>query len=338
MKFQKAVRKASPMLLSLSGVSGSGKTYSSLKLAAGLAGPNGRVGFIDTENGRGSMYADSPGILADLPTGYAIGQLDPPYSPDRYIDCITTAEKDGISVLIIDSATHEWEGIGGCCEIAETNKLRGMPNWAKAKMLHKRFVNHCLSSNMHIVFCLRAREKVKIAKNADGREEVLPIGIQPIAEKNFVFEMTLSLQIDEHTHFASPIKVPEPLAHLFPGSKLLTREDGERIRCWNETGSALNPNEQLAKRSRVAAEQGMQVYKSFWSSLTPAQRKALAAEHEENKQTAEKADQVPTFGSEESPVEWPDSFDGAELIWNGKRYRFDESTGMYKPVESEVAA
>lgn len=297
MKFIKAVRRASPMLISLAGVSGSGKTYSSLTLGAGLAGSDGRVGFIDTENGRGSMYADSPGILSALPNGYEILPLEPDYSPDRYIECIVEAEKTGINVLIIDSATHEWEGIGGCCEIAETQKLRGMPNWAKAKMLHKRFINHCLSTNMHIIFCLRAREKVKVVKGANGKEEIIPIGIQPIAEKNFVFEQTVSLQIDEATHFANPIKVPEPLAHLFPGGKLLTKEDGARIRLWNETGSALDPHEQLAKRSRVAAEEGTKTYQEFWSSLTNAQRKALASVHGANKQTAENADNALEIGS-----------------------------------------
>lgn len=331
-QFARAVRKASPMLISLSGVSGAGKSYSALLLAAGLAGRDGRIGFIDTENGRGSMYADSPGIVQALPNGYDIGQLDPPFSPDRYIEAIQAAEKAEITVLVIDSATHEWEGIGGAAEIAETQKLKGMPNWSKAKMLHKRFMNHCLTSSMHIVFCLRAREKTKIVK-VNGKEEFVNIGIQPIAEKNFVFEMTVSLQLDEKTHFATPIKVPEPLAHLFPEGKLITREDGERIRLWNETGSALDPTEQLVKRSRAAAEQGKAKYREFIQSLTAEQKKRFpAAIHEENKKTAEQADQIPVFGSADQPVQWPDGFDGPECFWNGKHLRFDEQTGNYTEV------
>lgn len=253
MSFTRAIRKSSPMLVGISGVSGSGKTYSSLLLAAGLAGPNGRVGFIDTENGRGTMYADSPGIVAALPRGYQISQLDPSFAPERYIDRIAEAEKAGINVLVIDSTSHEWEGIGGCCEIAEIKKLRGMPNWALAKMQHKRFMNHCLSSNMHLIFCLRARDKVKIVK-IGGKDEIVPVGIQPIAEKNFMFEMTVSLQIDEHTHFATPIKVPDPLKALFPGGKMLTKQDGERMRQWNETGAAADPNERTDRRARALAE------------------------------------------------------------------------------------
>jgi hypothetical protein len=338
MEFRPAVRKASPMMIATSGVSGSGKTYGSLLLAAGIAGPTGKVGFIDTENGRGSMYADSPGIVKALPNGYLIAQLDPPFSPDRYIEAIVAAEKSGVSVLVIDSATHEWEGIGGCAEIAETQKLKGMPNWSKAKMLHKRFMNHCLTSNMHIIFCLRAREKTKIVK-VNGKEEFVNVGIQPIAEKNFVFEMTVSLHLDEKTHFASPIKVPEPLAHLFPEGKLITKEDGERIRQWNETGSALDPLEQLIKRSRTAAEQGRVKYREFVQSLTPDQKKRFPATiHEQNKKTAEEADQIPVFGSVEDTVQWPDDFSGPECYWNGKHLRFDDETGNYREVNASHAA
>jgi hypothetical protein len=301
--FTKAKRKACPMLLSISGVSGSGKTYSALLVAAGLAGDKGRVGFLDTENGRGEMYADSPGIVAALPNSYDYARLDPPFGPRQYIAAIEAAEQAGITVLVIDSGSHEWEGIDGCCEIAEKNKLRGMPNWSKAKMEHKRFMNHLLSTNMHIVLCLRAREKVKLVdveKNGTTKTEVVPIGIQPIAEKNFVFEMLVSLRVEEESHFAVPLKVPEPLAALFPDKHLLTKADGERIRLWNDTGSAMESGEQLRKRARAAAEQGMAAYKEFFTGLTTQQRKDMGdSAHQEYKYIAEQADLATTSDAAE---------------------------------------
>lgn len=45
--FRKAVRKGTPALISLWGVSGSGKTYSALTLARGLVGPEGTIGLIE---------------------------------------------------------------------------------------------------------------------------------------------------------------------------------------------------------------------------------------------------------------------------------------------------
>ena len=304
LEIRKAKRCAAPLLLSLSGTSGSGKTFSALLMGAGLAGPNGRVALIDTENGRGEMYADSPGIVKALPDGYGYLRMDPPFSPERYTECIAAVEQQGYQVCIIDSATHEWAGIGGCCEIAEKNLLGKMPNWAKAKMAHKRFVNHCLTSKMHLLFCLRAQEKVKVFKRGDAiitsianleenpqiadKDCIVPMGLQSVTEKSFVFEMTVSLMLAEHTHHAVPVKVPEPLVHLFPGRHLIAKEDGERIAQWNNTGSAMDPTEQLRKRARAAAGEGMEAYRAFFSALTPAQKKSI--NHEENKCIAAEAD------------------------------------------------
>ena len=290
LEFRKASRKSVPMLLSISGVSGSGKTYSALKLAAGLAGKTGKVGMIDTENGRGEMYADSPGIVQDLPDGFWYCRLDPPFTPRAYIEALKAAEAAGITVPIVDSVTHEWEGIGGCCEMAEERKLGNMPNWALAKMEHKRFVNYCLTSPMNIIFCLRAREKTKIVE-VGNKKEFVPVGIQPIAEKNFVFEMLVSLRVEEETHHARPIKVPEPLVDLFPGEALVNKEMGERIRGWNESGNPLDEFDQIAKRAKAEALNGVDAYRRYFQSLSKKQKAWLVKHgHEDNKFDAEQAD------------------------------------------------
>ena len=52
--FRKAERKKAKLRLGIVGPAGSGKTYSSLLIAAGLGG---RIALIDTENGSGDLYA-----------------------------------------------------------------------------------------------------------------------------------------------------------------------------------------------------------------------------------------------------------------------------------------
>ena len=288
--FKPAVRKKAPMIITVSGTSGSGKTYSSLLMAAGLAG-NGRVGMIDTENGRGSMYADAPGIKAAFPNGYDYLELSAPFSPTAYISAIDASEAAGHAVTVIDSGSHEWEGIGGCQEIAEKNKLGNRENWARAKKEHKRFVNRLLMAKSDIIICLRARDKVKIQK-VNGKEEVIPIGLQPICEKNFVFEATLSLMIEEKTHYASGVKVPEALVPIFGREHLITMADGAAIARWNEGGAVITDAERISKQARLAAEDGMEAYEKFFKSLTPAARKALteSGEHADNKHIALQAD------------------------------------------------
>jgi hypothetical protein len=298
MAFQivKAVRRRVPMLISMAGVSGSGKTYSSLLLAAGLAGPNGRVGFLDTENGRGSMYADSPGIKAALPNGYEIADMREPFAPSRYTDAIQDFVDAGFNVLVIDSGTHEWEGHGGCSEIAERNKRQGMDDWASAKKEHKRFMNRMLAQPIDIIFCLRAREQVEYTKNANGKAEVVKLGVQPVCEKNFIFEMTLSLLIEAETHRPILKKCPEPLLPLFDGpTPLVTKEMGTRIRDWCEggakTGGPQQTAEQLQQQALHYCQDGTASYASFFKSLTNEERKSLQPFHEDNKAKAKLVDE-----------------------------------------------
>jgi hypothetical protein len=307
-----AVREKVGLLMALFGPTGSGKTYSGLLLAAGIAGPDGLVGMVDAENKRGSLYADDPGIRAALPNGYKRVDLTAPYSPERYIKALQALERAGCTVGLIDSTTHEWAGEGGCCDIAEKKKLQGMPNWALAKQEHKKFMAYCLSSKMHIIFCLRAHEKVKIVKagdlvSPDGTERyeknsVIPIGMQPDTEKNLVFEVLISLRVDDKTHHAHPVKVPGMLKHVFPGGKLITKADGEAIRQWNETGGQADPTEKLRERARLAAGDGMKAYLAFFKSLTNAERQILVAtDHEKNKETADRADAPPADHIGEQP-------------------------------------
>jgi hypothetical protein len=181
--------------------------------------------------------------------------------------------------------------------------------WADPKIRHKKFVYYCLSTTMHLVFCLRAADKVKMFKRGEAiitrpgqetsdvtiaeKDIAVSLGLQPICEKRFAFEMLLSLVLDERTHCAAPIKVPEPLQPLFAGKHLIVKEDGERIREWNlAAGNAVSADEQLSKRARSAAEDGVAAYKAFFSGLTAAQRKSLGAVHEENKAIAERADAI----------------------------------------------
>ena len=309
LELRKASRKAVPLLISITSVSGGGKTYTALQLAAGLAAPGTRVGFIDTENGRGEMYADSPGIMASYPDGYDYIRLDPPFSPARYVEYVKALEEAKVSVGILDSASHEWSGIGGCCEVAENNPLGKMPNWSRAKMEHKRFVNHILSSGIHLILCFRGQEKVKIFKKGDRmvtgskipgdnawpiaeKDCIIPIGVQAVTEKSMIFEATLSLCLDEFTHFAVPTKVPEPLFAIFNGKRLITKEDGTKVRLWNETARALDPFEQVKKRARAAASEGKVAYRTYFDTLTVQQKDALRKSiHEELKMDAEMADQ-----------------------------------------------
>lgn len=269
--FQPAERKDVKALILLAGTSGSGKTYSAILMARGLVGPEGRIGFIDTESGRGSHYSNLAG-------GYAIAELHPPFTPHRYIEAVDAAEAAGYDALIIDSISHEWEGEGGCVELAEqielATKRPGLHCWAKPKSQHKKLINRLLRTRMHVIFCARAREKSVQVRNG-GKTEIVSAGIQPIVEKNFPFEMLLSATMDEASKVPLLTKCPEELLQAFPADARISIETGRKIAEWLSGGVAVDPEHQeVASAGREAARAGMIPLQDWWKTLSTDQQRA----------------------------------------------------------------
>lgn len=185
----------------------------------------------------------------------------------------------GVEVLVIDSGSHEYEGIGGVQDIAEAGNPR-LPNWNKAKGEHKKFMSALLASPMHIILCLRAREKAKPEKQiVDGREKTVYVdmGLQPIAEKNVMFEATISLMLHEQGIRQDVVKCPAALMDIMGrGAGYITMEDGTALRNWVDGAQRLDP---AVERSRgllsLAAEKGMQALQDQWLKLPKAHQKAI---------------------------------------------------------------
>jgi len=262
-----AERQGARLLIQLSGVSGSGKTYSALQLAYGLAGGDAnKVVGIDTENRRMSLNANI------LPDGARFRVLDffAPFSPARYVEAIDAACKAGAEVIVIDSVTHEWESEGGCEWIANQTRF---PDWKRAKAEHKRFMTHMLQSPAHIIACTRAREKVDFSDPKNPR----PLGIQPIQEKNFSFEATVSLMMHDQGRRQDALKCPADLqAILGRGDGYITAEDGAALRRWVDGGTTVDPKIERARGLLLnAAEGGVAALKAAWEATPKTVQRAL---------------------------------------------------------------
>lgn len=272
-QIRKAEKKGARLVIGLAGASGSGKTYTALLMAYGLVNGNAsKIGFLDAENKRGSLYAE----ILKKPDGstdhFLIGDLYAPFSPERYAKAIKEFETAGIEVLIIDSVTHEWEGLGGCEEIAYDTTFK-VADWKKAKREHKRFMNALLQSDMHIIVCLRAREKTLFT---DPKKPV-SIGMQPIQEKNFMFEMTASLMLSNEGRSHSVLKCPEELRPVIgKGSGFIGYNEGLFLRQWVD---GMKPESQLTERIKnkliLNTEQGLEHIKTCWNMLKPEQQKEV---------------------------------------------------------------
>lgn len=276
-----AVRGGSKAILGVAGVSGSGKTFTALKIARGMVSHPSKIGFLDTENKRGSLYAD----ILDGP--FMIADLYPPFSPKRYSQAIKEFQDNGVEVLVIDSVSHEWEGEGGCDDIANAPLQAGkkMANWVGAKREHKSFMNTLLQCNMNIICCIRAREKT------DFKDPSKPVslGIQPVCEKNFMFEMTASLLMENEGKKQTFLKMPSFLQPLFGnGSEYLGEKVGKGIIDWINTGEKEDPAiTKIKSEMLMACEFGLAGVIAIWNSLKPAQKKLLESHKNICKEAAE---------------------------------------------------
>lgn len=285
LQIRKAQRQGARLVFGLAGVSGSGKTYTALQLAYGLAnGDASKIGFLDTENRRGSLYADILKNKAGEIQPFLIGDLFAPFSPQRYIDALFEFQAAGVEVLIIDSVSHEWEGFGGCQEIA-TAKNPKFPDWKLAKAEHKRFINSMLASNFHMIVCIRAREKVEFIKERNeqtGKTEtvVRPLGLQPIQEANFMFEMTASVMMHDQGARHDVLKCPGELQSIFTGSGYIGAKQGLFIRKWVDgAAQTVDPAIESARNTlQMITEQGLTALQGAWEKTPKSIKTALGAE------------------------------------------------------------
>lgn len=276
---RKAKREGARLVIGISGISGSGKTRSAIELAYGMANYRAdKIGFLDTENKRGSLYAE---VLREHPTHptneeFYIGDLEPPFTPQRYAEAILEFQKAGVEILVIDSVSHEYEGTGGVLEMREPlpGKQGKRDNIAKSE--HKKFMNAMLQCNMHVIACVRAREKVEL-KNEGGKTIYIPKGVQPICEKNFMFEMTASLMMWDEGTAQQVLKCPGELRGILGReSGYLTSADGKALRDWVDGAKQLDPEVEAARSMlRTTTEKGMDALVAAWTKLPAKIKKAI---------------------------------------------------------------
>ncbi len=299
-QFTQARREQVSLLIALAGASGSGKTFSALRLARGITGgDDSKIAFIDTEARRGLHYAPEPGQKSGSRT-FAMMHADmrPPFRPARFIEAIHAAEEAGAEVVIIDSFSHEYDGEGGIIDWADEIEKSGTKspgNWKVPKQAHKKMMNALLQCRASIIFCLRADEKIKIDRE-NGKTVIVPLGWMPICEKRFAFEMTASFTLTPDLpgvpRFDLPHKVQEQHRSMFPEGVPINEVSGEAIACWARGGSS-PPS--IMERARAEAVRGIAAYQEFFAALPPADKRALvgAGDHETLKAVAAQADGDP---------------------------------------------
>lgn len=292
-QFRRAQRETTSMLIALAGASGSGKTYTAINLALGLAYPGmspaqiletvqaegrSRVVVLDSEGGRALHYAPKPGEDPDFRSSFPFeyGELLPPFTPASYQDAVVSANEAGFAAVVVDSMSHEWESEGGVLEWAD-QIAEGIPkpgvinpepwkkdqwieqpvkspgNWKEPKRAHKQMMMRFLQCRLHMIFCLRAEEKMKLVQEKftgrDGKERAsvkviaaedrpLQERWEPICEKRFMYEMTASfVLVPDQPGVGIPLKLQEQHRHCFPEGEQIGPKAGSLLAAWASGGA-----------------------------------------------------------------------------------------------------
>ena len=224
--FKRAERMAVRLKIALEGPSGSGKSYSALRIARGMH-PTGRIAVIDTENGSASLYS---GL-----TEFDVLDVAPPFTPEKYVDAINAAVAEKYDVLVIDSLSHEWSGKGGVLEIHDSMPGNSWANWAKVTPRHDKFIQTILQAPIDIISTLRSKASYEVDEK-DGKKTPKKIGLQAIQRDGLDYEFTLVLTLDI-SHQAQGTK---DRTTLFPLGEWFQPDEGTggRLRAWRDTGAA----------------------------------------------------------------------------------------------------
>lgn len=222
MEFKKATRVKTKARILLAGQAGSGKTFTALKIAEGLlagndgSAPENKLFVLNTEIagdcvGASELYADEVPHIA--------GIIEYPYEPDEFVKGIDECIKAGAEVIIIDSATHEWEGVLTMVTEMERNVKNKVSVWSKATPAHDRFIQAVISCPVHIIVTVRTEDKVGI----DDNGKPFKIIDKYIARKGEAFGYEFSVVL--HTNMAESATVAKSRYMEIPVNKVYDLKD-----------------------------------------------------------------------------------------------------------------
>jgi len=287
----------------LSGGSGTGKTYTSLLMARGIAeaitGKKGAaIGYVDTENRRALHYkAAFPEMFHfDFTAINGDGELVG-FGPERWIEVIDAAEAAKLPVLVIDSFSHAWEGVGGVLDLhaqvldrlvreAEARNQRynnttpvdpakySQLAWAEVKPRYRRLIDRIVRAKTNVIICTRAKpvmqagfgDKAKNARTTKTRRQDVPW--DPASDGDLMFEMTAMVILDPSAPGCPvyQIKVADQFKGLFDPRRPMNETTGRAMAEWAAGQGGAQKQKETMDLARDKARAGTETFMAWWNS------------------------------------------------------------------------
>ena len=193
-RFQKATKVGARLRLALSGTSGSGKTFTALRVGCAIAKlVGGRVAVIDSERGSARKYA---GIF-----DFDVLELES-FAPDEYRKAIYDAEGEGYAVIVCDSISHEWMGRGGALEMVDNAASRSKSKstftpWRDVTPVHNDFVDSIIRVKAHVIATMRSKTEYVLEKSDSGGLTPRKVGMAPVQRDGIEYEFDVAGDLDQ---------------------------------------------------------------------------------------------------------------------------------------------
>jgi len=203
--FQKPQPLKAALKLALFGQAGSGKTFTALLIAEGLARHTGkRIAVCDTEQGTAFYGQDVP-QRSIHPTAFDFDVLHS-RSITEVLAAVRALDPARHGVLVVDSITHLWDA----CKAAYSGRLNrngAIPfqAWTGIKRPYRELMHFLLSTPMHVVIC--GRQGVEYGED-EATGELAALGYKMRAEGETAYEPDLLLRLEQHRAKRKQAAVP----------------------------------------------------------------------------------------------------------------------------------
>lgn len=201
-QFEPASKAQAKLKAALFGPAGSGKTFSALRIATGIARAvspgGGRIAVVDTERGSASKYADRFTF-----TTCRLGDR----TVDGYVAAFAAAAEAGCDVLVIDSLSHGWQELLQEVDRLARAKYRGntWSAWSEGTPKQRRMVDALLDFPGHVIATMRTRTAWEVASDERGKVRPVRVGLAPEQGKGIEYEFDVLLELSPD-HIATVIK------------------------------------------------------------------------------------------------------------------------------------
>jgi hypothetical protein len=190
--FRPASKDRAKARVAIQGVSGSGKTWTGLSTAHGLA-QGERFAVIDTERGAASLYVGINGIQFD------VLQMSR-YDPRDLTKALAAAAQAGYPVVFVDSLSHFWKGTDGTLDQVEKAKSKyggnSFAGWKDGTPMQNDMIEALLTYPGHVVVTMRSHTEWVLQENDRGRKEPVAMGMRAEQRKGVEYEFGVVAAMD----------------------------------------------------------------------------------------------------------------------------------------------